>query len=162
MRRRIRVTKDISVRCDLVTTSEAADREHLDLKTQLIRFVLTGAFSAVVDLGITLILTMGFGASDFVSKTVGFICGTTTAYLLNRRWTFKAEPSTKRMLAVWVLYIAMYGVQTGIYLGVLALFPPSGDTTGDYVVRVIAFVLAQGTATCVNFIVQRTVIFRLM
>lgn len=145
-----------------MSTSEAADREHLDLKTQLIRFVLTGAFSAVVDFGITLILTMGIGTSDFVAKTVGFICGTTTAYLLNRRWTFKAEPSTKRMIAVWALYVTMYGVQTGIYLGILAAFPPSGDGAGDYIVRAVAFVVAQGTATVVNFIVQRTVIFRLI
>ncbi|BDD84721.1 hypothetical protein TPB0596_44840 [Tsukamurella pulmonis] len=146
-----------------MTTSEAADREHLDLKTQLIRFVLTGAFSAVVDLGITLILTMGFGTSDFIAKTVGFICGTTTAYLLNRRWTFQAEPSTKRLLAVWALYVTMYGVQTGLYLGILALFPASeGDTVGEYAIRAIAFVIAQGTATVVNFIVQRTVIFKLM
>ncbi|CAM3525131.1 GtrA family protein [Tsukamurella ocularis] len=145
-----------------MTASEAADREHLDLKTQLIRFVLTGAFSAVVDFGITLILTMGFGTSDFTAKTVGFICGTTTAYLLNRRWTFKAEPSTKRLIAVWALYLTMYGVQTGLYLGILALFPASGDGASDYVVRAIAFVIAQGTATVVNFIVQRTVIFRLM
>lgn len=145
-----------------MTTSEAADREHLDLKTQLIRFVLTGAFSAVVDLGITLILTMGFGTSDFVAKTVGFICGTTTAYGLNRRWTFQAEPSTKRLVAVWALYVTMYGVQTGLYLGILAMFPPSGDGASEYVVRSIAFVIAQGTATVVNFIVQRTVIFKLM
>ncbi|ADG80675.1 GtrA family protein OS=Tsukamurella paurometabola (strain ATCC 8368 / DSM / CCUG 35730 / CIP 100753 / JCM 10117 / KCTC 9821 / NBRC 16120 / NCIMB 702349/ NCTC 13040) OX=521096 GN=Tpau_4106 PE=3 SV=1 [Tsukamurella paurometabola] len=146
-----------------MTTSDAADRAQLDLKTQLIRFVLTGAFSAVVDFGITLILTMGFGASDFTAKTIGFICGTTTAYLLNRRWTFKAEPSTKRLAAVWALYVTMYGVQTGLYLGILALFPPSDDGgAGSYAIRALAFVIAQGTATVVNFIVQRTVIFRLM
>lgn len=145
-----------------MTTSEAADREHLDLKTQLIRFVLTGGFSAVVDFGITMLLTITVDASDFTSKTVGFICGTTTAYLLNRRWTFKAEPSTKRLIAVWVLYLAMYAVQAGIYLGVLALFPTTGDGARGYVANAVAFVLAQGTATVVNFIVQRTVIFRLM
>lgn len=145
-----------------MTTSDAADREHLDLKTQLIRFVLTGAFSAVVDFGITLILTKAFGADDFTAKTVGFICGTTTAYLLNRRWTFQAEPSLKRFIAVWALYLGMYVVQTGIYVGFLALFPPPDDGFGSYAIRAVAFVLAQGTATVVNFIVQRTVIFRLM
>ena len=82
--------------------------------------------------------------------------------LLNRRWTFKAEPSTKRLIAVWALYIAMYGVQLGLYMAFFTLFPPPEDGIGSYVNRLVAFVIAQGTATVVNFIVQRTVIFRLM
>lgn len=145
-----------------MTTSEAADREHLDLKTQLIRFVLTGGFSAVVDFGLTLLLGKFLGMDEALAKTVGFICGTTTAYLLNRRWTFQAEPSTKRLIAVWVLYVAMYGVQLGIYMAFYTLFPPPEDGLGSYLNRLVAFVVAQGTATVVNFIVQRTVIFRLM
>lgn len=145
-----------------MTTSEAADREHLDLKTQLIRFVLTGGFSAVVDFGLTLLLGKFLGLDEALAKTIGFVCGTTTAYLLNRRWTFRAEPSTKRLVAVWALYIAMYGVQLGLYMAFYTLFPPPEDGIGSYVNRLVAFVIAQGTATVVNCIVQRTVIFRLM
>ncbi|GAA1074872.1 GtrA family protein [Tsukamurella spumae] len=145
-----------------MTTSEAADREHLDLKTQLVRFIVTGGFSAIVDFGLTLLLGKFLGLDEALAKTIGFICGTTTAYLLNRRWTFKAEPSTKRLIAVWVLYIAMYGVQLGLYMAFFTLFPPPEDGIGSYVNRLVAFVIAQGTATVVNFIVQRTVIFRLM
>lgn len=145
-----------------MTTSEAADRAPLDLKTQLVRFVLTGGFSAVVDFGITLLLGKFLGLDEALAKTIGFVCGTTTAYLLNRRWTFQAEPSTKRMIAVWALYIAMYGVQLGIYMAFYTLFPPPEDGIGSYVNRLVAFVVAQGTATIVNFIVQRTVIFKLM
>ncbi|AUN42594.1 GtrA-like protein (plasmid) [Tsukamurella tyrosinosolvens] len=145
-----------------MTASEAADRVPLDLKTQLVRFVLTGGFSAVVDFGITLLLGKFLGLDEALAKTIGFICGTTTAYLLNRRWTFQAEPSTKRMIAVWALYIAMYGVQLGIYMAFYTLFPPPEDGIGSYVNRLVAFVVAQGTATVVNFIVQRTVIFKLM
>ncbi|MGC5026372.1 MULTISPECIES: GtrA family protein [unclassified Tsukamurella] len=145
-----------------MTASEAADRVPLDLKTQLVRFVLTGGFSAVVDFGTLLILTKGFGVDEALAKTIGFILGTTTAYLLNRRWTFQAEPSAKRLIAVWALYIAMYGVQLGIYMAFYTLFPPPEDGIGSYVNRLVAFVVAQGTATVVNFIVQRTVIFKLM
>lgn len=145
-----------------MTASEAADRVPLDLKTQLVRFVLTGGFSAVVDFGITVLLGKFLGLDEALAKTIGFICGTTTAYLLNRRWTFQAEPSTKRLIAVWALYIAMYGVQLGIYMAFYTLFPPPEDGIGSYVNRLVAFVVAQGTATVVNFIVQRTVIFKLM
>ena len=126
------------------------------------RFIVTGGFSAIVDFGLTLLLGKFLGLDEALAKTIGFICGTTTAYLLNRRWTFKAEPSTKRLIAVWALYIAMYGVQLGLYMAFFTLFPPPEDGIGSYVNRLVAFVIAQGTATVVNFIVQRTVIFRLM
>ncbi|MET9326239.1 GtrA family protein [Tsukamurella sp. NPDC003166] len=149
-----------------MTTSDAPapgeQQDHQALKTQLVRFVLTGGLAAIVDFGLTLLLGKFLGLDEALAKTIGFICGTTTAYLLNRRWTFKAEPSTKRLIAVWVLYVAMYGVQLGLYMAFFTLFPPPEDGIGSYVNRLVAFVIAQGTATVVNFIVQRTVIFRLM
>ena len=90
-----------------------------------------------------------------VAKTLSFIAGTTTAYLINRRWTFQAPPSTARFIAVVVLYAVTFTVQVGInYVFYMAL--------EDKAWRVpVAFVIAQGTATVINFIVQRAVIFRL-
>lgn len=127
----------------------------LSLKTQLIRFVITGAFSAVIDLGVTLFLQNFLGIDSRIAKTAGFICGTTTAYLLNRRWTFKAAPNRKRFIAVAVLYLVTYGVQMAIFLVCIHWWGKETLATS------IAFVIAQGTATVINFIVQRTIIFKL-
>ncbi len=130
----------------------------LPLRTQLIRFVLTGGLSAVVDFGI-LSLLMGLGLGYTSAKAISFVFGTTTAYLINRRWTFRAEPSRKRFLAVVILYAATFAVQVGLFA---MLYPwLLGQGLNATVVRVIAFVVAQGVATTVNFIVQRAVIFRL-
>lgn len=66
----------------------------------------------------------------------GFIIGTWAAYLLNRRWTFQAEATAVRFAGV----LATYGV--------------------TFVVNMVAFAISQGTATVVNFAVQRWIIFR--
>ena len=95
---------------------------------------MTGALAALIDVSLTWLLQIGFGLlSADPARTVGFIVGTWAAYLLNRRWTFQAKATAVRFAGV----LATYGVTF-----------------------VVAFAISQGTATVVNFAVQRWVIFR--
>ncbi|ORI23735.1 hypothetical protein BJI47_01195 [Rhodococcus sp. 1168] len=135
-------------------TENIAD-DALDLKTQVIRFLATGVLSAIVDQGVNLLLHFVFGMGVTLAKAIGFVLGTTTAYLINRRWTFNASPSRARFFAVVGLYAATFAVQVGIYTWLYDALPD-----GFWYANV-AFVIAQGTATVINFIVQRTVIFKI-
>src|SRR5689334_14632688 len=128
---------------------------NLTLTTQLWRFIVTGGFSAIVDFGLYVLLYRVAGMQPDLAKVIGWIAGTTTAYLLNRRWTFQAPPSSARLAAVWVLYITTFVVQVGINHVLVAALDES------WWQKPVAFVVAQGTATVINFIVQRAVIFRL-
>jgi putative flippase GtrA len=126
---------------------------NLSLTTQIWRFLVTGGLSAIVDFGLY-VLFLRLGLHVNVAKTLSFIAGTTTAYLINRRWTFQAPPSRSRFVAVCVLYGVTYAVQVGINYALYTLWD-------DKPWRVpVAFVIAQGTATVINFVVQRAVIFR--
>lgn len=163
------------------TTGEPADQPHfpqpmeipvserdssLDLKTQLFRFIATGVLSAIVDFGLLTLLTQAFGMGHTPAKSISFICGTTTAYLINRRWTFKAEPSRRRFIAVVLLYALTFALQVGLYtvlyhwLSTVMASRASAEVA-ELVSSTISFVIAQGVATICNFIVQRTVIFKL-
>ncbi|MGW0178249.1 GtrA family protein [Nocardia sp. NPDC003345] len=128
----------------------------IGLKTQLLRFVATGALSAVVDFGLYLLLLEVLDMPVNPAKAIGFIAGTTTAYLLNRRWTFNAPPSRARFLAVVALYAVTFTVQVGINWVFYHLLDD-----GLWWRVPVAYVIAQGTATVINFVVQRLVIFRI-
>ena len=107
------------------------------LRAQSARFAVTGALAALIDVSLTWLLQIGVGLlSADPARAVGFIVGTWAAYLLNRRWTFQAEATAVRFAGV----LATYGV--------------------TFVVNMVAFAISQGTATVVNFAVQRWIIFR--
>jgi putative flippase GtrA len=130
----------------------------LPLPAQLARFIITGGFSAIVDFGLLVIL-MALGLGHTSAKAISFVAGTTTAYLINRRWTFRASPSTRRFIAVVVLYAVTFALQVGLFSVLFTVL--TGQGLRRFPVQIIAFVIAQGVATTVNFIVQRSVIFKL-
>ena len=130
----------------------------LPLHTQLVRFVLTGGLSALVDFGL-LVLLMQLGLGHTPAKALSFVAGTTTAYLINRRWTFRVAHSHRRFLAVVLLYGLTFALQVGLFSLLFTLLTAQG--LDRLAVQVIGFVVAQGVATTVNFIVQRSLIFRM-
>ena len=131
----------------------ADSAQLMSLGTQVLRFVLTGGFAAIVDYGIYIALH-AVGMHIDAAKAIGFVAGTLTAYLINRRWTFAAAPSRSRFIAVMGLYALTFAVQVGLNHVLLRTFEAQPWRMPA------AFVIAQGTATVINFVVQRLFIFR--
>ena len=131
-----------------------ATAETPGLRGQLGRFVAVGLVSAVVDFGVYHLL-LGVGTWVHAAKAISFILGTTTAYLLNRRFTFAASDGGRSRFAGFVL---LYGTTFALNIGMNALML---TVLPDLPLRVsLAWVIAQATATAVNFVMLRTVVFR--
>ncbi|WOQ17979.1 GtrA family protein [Raineyella sp. W15-4] len=146
------------------TTTEAAaavddqpDVEHVGLVQQAIRYFGTGVMSAVVDFGLLLIL-MAVGVAYTPAKAASFVAGTITAYSLNRRFTFKAQPSARRFVLTMLTYVITFTLQVGIFAKLFPLL--AQEHLPRLVVQTISFVFGQGAATVANFSLQRWLIFR--
>ncbi len=131
----------------------ADDAGRDGLLRQLTRFVVVGAFSAVVDLAVYT-LGLHLGLPTYAARAVSFVCGTSTAYVLNRRWAFAVESSSGRAARFAALYATTFGVVLGVNALALLWLPQAWWTTTT------AWVISQGVGTAVNFVVLRTVVFR--
>lgn len=139
------------------STPAPAVRTAPGLKKQLGLFVAIGVLCAVIDFSVTR-GGMSLGLDYLSGKTIGFIAGTAVAYLLNSRHTFVAEASWKRFAAVMALYGVTFAAQLGMWA--LCWNILTGFGWAELPKQVVGFIIAQGVATTVNFLVQRWVIFR--
>lgn len=121
---------------------------------QVGRFLLVGALCALVDFGSYSTL-LAFGIWVHAAKAVSFTLGTTMAYFLNRRLTFGVSAGGVRQVSEFaLLYLSTFIVNILTNALALQLLPPFRL---EYV---MAWLMAQGVATAVNFAVLRAVVFR--
>ncbi len=120
---------------------------------QLLRFGVVGAFSAVVDLTVYT-LGLHLGLTTYLARALSFAAGTTTAYALNRRWTFEATGGARRATGFALLYGTTFGVILAVNALALVLLPE-----GPWRIT-LAWAVSQGLGTAVNFVMLRLVVFR--
>lgn len=124
---------------------------------QLLRFGIIGGFCALLDFGTYQGLrALGMDAAPLVdiARAASFIVGTTTAYLLNKRFTFAARGGVRQVSEFIALYGTTFAVAVGVNRWMLEILPISGWQS------TLAWVISQGTATTINFVMLKLVVFR--
>lgn len=133
------------------------DTRSRSIFAQLIRFGIVGVFCAVLDFGsYKALLAFGMDVSPWVdvARGISFIIGTSTAYVLNKRFTFDATGGIRQVSSFMILYGSTFAVAVGVNSTLLQTLPATGWRED------LAWVISQGTATTINFVMLRLVVFR--
>ena len=119
------------------------------IKKELKRFLVAGLSAVGTDLVMYYIL-LNFMPHD-ISKAISFLLGTVVAFVINKYWTFeKHEKSYKEMLKFGILYSLTLG--TNVMTNKMIL---------EYTSLVfLAFLVATGVSTVLNFIGQKWWVFK--
>lgn len=118
-------------------------------KKELKRFLIAGISAVGTDL-ITYYILLNFLPHD-ISKAISFIFGTVVAFVINKYWTFeKYEKSYKEIIKFGMLYSATLGANVLTNKIVL-----------EYTSLIfLAFLVATGVSTILNFIGQKFWVFK--
>ena len=119
------------------------------IKKELKRFLVAGIGAVTTDL-IAYYLLLDFLTNDF-AKAISFLLGTVVAFLINKYWTFeKYEKSYKEVFQFGALY--------SVTLGANVL---TNKIVIDYTQMVfLAFLVATGVSTVLNFLGQKFWVFK--
>jgi putative flippase GtrA len=121
-------------------------------RRQVRRFLVVGGLSVAVDfVGYALLVLLWIPTP--IAKGLSYIAGMVLGYFGNKHWTFGSRRrSISEPAAFAVLYAVTLVVNIGINSAVMAVLGPE--------VRVLAFLVATGTTTVLNFLGMRLVAFR--
>ena len=125
------------------------------IKKELTVFVVIGVITVLIDF-IVYIVLVEFRLSDVnVAKGVGFVSGTIFSYFMHRIWTFGHK--THKPGTVWryvLLYMSTLGVNVSINSFILIFL-----LEFQFII-LLAFLIATGASTIVNFIGMKWFVFK--
>jgi putative flippase GtrA len=131
--------------------------EFRETKKQLCRFLVIGLSSVFVDLAVYAFLA-GFGTPTHWAKGISYIAGMLIGFVGNKFWTFECRTASVSEPVLYVLlYLATLVINVVVNAGVLgaaSLLLPS------LCAAALAFLIATGVTTVLNFLGMRLVAFR--
>ncbi|MEF2978701.1 GtrA family protein [Subtercola sp. YIM 133946] len=120
------------------------------LARQFLKYFGVAAIGLVVDFGLLVLLTSGFGLNPVLGATVGFIGGLTVTYFLSERYVFSSPKITHAGLR-FLIFAAIGLVGLGLVDGIVWLL-----TEQLGVFYVFSKIVATAVVYVWNFFARRT------
>lgn len=115
-----------------------------------LRFIIVGILSVFTDMGFYyLFTTNGFQVN--LSKLISFVLGAILGFIMNKSWTFRSKGNThKEILMFAVLYFISLNANVFSNKWIL----------DSYHLKLLAFIVATGISTIINYLGQKFIVFR--
>ena len=120
-----------------------------DEKKSLLRFIIIGGCTTLIDWTIYLIISRWINIT--VSKIISMLCASLFSYILNKYWTFENNDSHHSRY-IWKYYVT-FGINVAINTSINTL---TYNISGN---KIIALIVATGCATVANYLLQRFWVF---
>lgn len=134
-------------------------------RTRFFRFLVVGAFGAVVDFGVMNLLTHLFDMPLVFAGTISFICAIISNFVWNRYWTYpdsRSRPLVRQLLMFTTVNVAGVAIRIPIlYFAeppLLNLFTRLLDLKTDtleFLAKNLTLCIAVGIVMLWNFFVNR-------
>jgi len=121
------------------------------------RFAFVGGIGFLVDASLLALLHYPLGLAVLPSRLGSFTVALTTTWLLNRRISFAAQASERR-LAEWLRYALVNGSGGALNLGIFLALTSHGR--GAVAQPLVALTIASAAALLFNYSGSRLLVFR--
>jgi putative flippase GtrA len=133
-------------------------------RTRFLKFMVVGAFGAVVDFGIANVLAH-FGMPLVYAGTISFTCAVVSNFIWNRFWTYPDSRSRPLHHQLGMFFLVNI-VGVGIRIPILHFVEPvlreffhnenfSASLTPEFIARNVTLAIAVGIVMLWNFFVNR-------
>jgi putative flippase GtrA len=135
-------------------------------KTEMIRFIVTGAISVTVDFSVYQLL-YGFGVPRGIAKSVSFFIGAAVGFVINKLWTFGSNKglgkeipryvmlySATALINAWVNATVLHVVAMAVFARIAEKMSSRFDAA-----TIFAFLCATGVSMVLNFLGLKVFVF---
>ena len=119
------------------------------LKKEMKRFLVAGISAVATDLG-TYYLLLGY-FDPAIAKTISFLLGTIVAFVISKYWTFEKHERSYREV---IKFVSLYTVT--LFANVVT----NEIVLNQFHIVFLAFLVATGISTVLNFIGLKRWVFR--
>lgn len=139
-------------RSDLLKARWGSPSDNLNLPHQVVRFIMLGTVSAIIDVGLLIILVEWTGLHYLAATALSFLCANTFNYAISRQWIF--VPGKYGLAYEYGGFLAASGI--GLSIHQIAMLIMVGQGHFDYR---LAKVVCIATVTTWNFITRKYLVF---